>query len=397
MKRFFKKADGFTLVELVVVIAILGVLAGVGTVGYSGYVKKANMAADETLVRDMTNAATIALYNDYAHQFRDTVVIKLSADGAAVIEPSSGDDYNMVNAAMIAAFGDNWAEVCKLSYSDWKVIDTENIEAFKNTSLFGDNEKMNQMLNQMGNLSKAMTVAFGDSNTENFPEEIKNAIAGTGVSLESPVVKANAAVLSLAETLGGNESVRTDVNAVFANAMTLGPTGISSELQNIYKEVYKDDAGNFDDRMVLLATAATMYSYAECFAQYENDAGNDAVLRDLHGMTFDSDDTTYEIFDKIGVTFGGIMGNYPTQMSTWYAAKGDVDATAMFTVFDGLKESSDVLKNNLTSDTFYTDGSAANLLEAYLALDNDALGDGIAAAVIVTKSKGVSAVLGGLR
>ena len=63
MKKFWKKTEGFTLVELVVVIAILGILAGVGTVGYSGYVKKANMAADQTMIRDIANAVELANYS----------------------------------------------------------------------------------------------------------------------------------------------------------------------------------------------------------------------------------------------------------------------------------------------------------------------------------------------
>jgi len=60
MKKFWKKTEGFTLVELIVVIAILGILAGVGTVGYSGYIKKANMAADRTLVSAVNNAFSAA-------------------------------------------------------------------------------------------------------------------------------------------------------------------------------------------------------------------------------------------------------------------------------------------------------------------------------------------------
>ena len=59
MKKW-KQTAGFTLVELIVVIAILGILAGVGTVGYSGYIKKANQAADNQLLGAVNTAFAAA-------------------------------------------------------------------------------------------------------------------------------------------------------------------------------------------------------------------------------------------------------------------------------------------------------------------------------------------------
>lgn len=60
MRNKLRDKAGFTLVELIVVIAILGILAGVGTVGYSGYIKKANEAADQQLLGVVNTAFAAA-------------------------------------------------------------------------------------------------------------------------------------------------------------------------------------------------------------------------------------------------------------------------------------------------------------------------------------------------
>ncbi len=68
--------QGFTLVELIVVIAILGILAGIAIPVYSGYIKKANQAADEQLLAALNSAAAASVLD-----VRNEDMIKL-ADGA---------------------------------------------------------------------------------------------------------------------------------------------------------------------------------------------------------------------------------------------------------------------------------------------------------------------------
>ena len=59
--NMFKKNGGFTLVELIVVIAILAILAGVAVPAYSGYLAKANAAADTTELGAVKTACQAAL------------------------------------------------------------------------------------------------------------------------------------------------------------------------------------------------------------------------------------------------------------------------------------------------------------------------------------------------
>lgn len=105
--NMFKSNGGFTLVELIVVIAILAILAGVAVPAYSGYISKANEAADQTALDGVKTAVNFAaMEQDADHVLTITQIVYdgtttaeitgtgLGADGTATTADVNFSEYS---------------------------------------------------------------------------------------------------------------------------------------------------------------------------------------------------------------------------------------------------------------------------------------------------------------
>lgn len=182
---------GFTLVELIVVIAIIGILAGVGTVGYGGYVKRTNEGLDETLYRNILYAGEIGKYENPGV----TGTVTVGKNNAEVV--GSTENKAVVEKWLSDAFGSDWKTSVKYRTDKYAGKTKYNTISLPITVVELDEDNL-------GNLNK-----FTQSNLSGHEEELADTantlsnLFNTGF-LEGD--KGEAAVNKLAPFMGGETS-----------------------------------------------------------------------------------------------------------------------------------------------------------------------------------------------
>ena len=361
---------GFSLVELIVVIAIMAILAAVAVAGFSFYIPKAQQASDKQMIADIED---ILLYEGYAGAFEEgeSGYIVLSTNGVVNdIEADSALDIALKNA-----YGADYKTTLKLAYDGW-VNDASILSWMVGTHDDGSgnavvNNTYDELVN-IGNSSFLTGNTTGElmTNVENLTTKLAGIVDGMDVAGKQAVYEKfsvegsdyNALQIVL-ESNGYSDVTEVDTTTL-SNLVVLAA---AEEMKGTNTE----DTGNLSQ----MAQYVSLYSMYTAYAANDNSS---QAYKDQYASLqtqIQQANDPYAIHDLLTSFNDNLGGNEDNnvQADAGWAAYEQADLSNDADAFAGIMNavaSADISKVDLQDANLFTQGSVNTVFNDYVAAVN---------------------------
>lgn len=339
MKKFFTldrhHAEGFTLVELIVVIAILAILGGVAVPAYSGYITKTNKTADQTLVSEVANALSLYYYDNLDTQ---VAYVILAPEGADLSGIEVADEAGI--AAMKAVFGEGWQDTAVLKTTGWDtngVVNAALAQAEEAGDIVPNSSYMTGSSTQelLGEVSKVTNAAAGVM-AGMTPTVVYDTICGNLFGVDE-------AAEAEMEKMCAQFGVKTDNGTIVEGQ----DTQLANMLVFAAAQQISEGSGN--------SFTGVVENYASCVA-FANAYPNDPDVQEAYAKMSGGNLSAMEEIMK-SEKYGEYMG-----------AKGLDDIGAFVCIMDAVNQASgSITPEDIKDGNLFASNKIANAFDAYVA------------------------------
>lgn len=377
----FSDKGGFTLIELIVVVAILAILGGTASVGYSGYIKKTNEAADRQMISDIEQALILGAYSK---NYAPGSVVGAVGVSKGKIATCSTDDFNGDGIAdaeemMNSAFGENWENALQLKGDFFGDSDASNIKAamngvngayfdsVPNSSFYGTNGATDDLAAKVDEIASAFKGILGDQNGYKFSNfwgaDFGNKVKDEDLNIKDSQTAANLTVMAAANAIANDTGSHADWIASWQDD--------SKEPQ-----VNATDNGYVAPLVMNYAKYVSLVSYVNNPANKvdSDDVDNvnssyTALVAAMNNLGNKSEDISYvDAFNKAMNTFEASAITGKSYYTDWQTNQAKTDAEAFIASMAAVNalENTYVNKdkaNVLNQQNAFTNFGAANILD----------------------------------